>query len=192
MTIVYIFENQIYHQIKNHFLPLKLLKNVEKYHNDLDYQNSFIAWLALYEIFKKQFQIDLEKEELLFNQYNKPYINSIEFNISHSNNLIAICISDNRCGIDLEMVDFNKDLTLLKQRLNLLTTVSNELFYQQWTKTEALFKYFGTGIILSQLNKVDLSNINTIKITDYYNNQYYLSIKTLKKEKIKIKYNKIG
>ncbi len=182
MTKVYIINNDYYNNVKNSYIPEKILNRVKQYKIEKDYQNSFVAWYSLYNILKDEYNIDLEIINIYYNEYNKPYIDNIYFNISHSENLIVLCIADNECGIDIEMVNLNKDITLLKKKLFTSTETllknTTEYFFQKWTKTEAVFKAFGSGIIYSKINKIDLSNVYTMDLFDKQQNKYYLSVKT--------------
>jgi 4'-phosphopantetheinyl transferase len=123
------------------------------------------------------------------NEYHKPLIDGINFNISHSNNLILIGISNNNIGLDIEMVNPTKDLTLLKKKIFNDESIDNEILIKNWTKIEATFKYDGTGIIYSDLKDEKIKdktfeNIQTFEIHDSFNNKYYYSIKLKEKEKI--------
>ena len=73
-----------------------ILKYISKYTNEKNKEVSSKAWSYLISIFKQQFNIDISNNEILLNEYNKPYIKNLNyfFNISHSKNLVAIIISD--------------------------------------------------------------------------------------------------
>lgn len=180
MTKVYIID--INKDIKNIVLPSNLVDRVSKYKLSDDYNNSYIAWSNLYLILKEEYNIDLSCIDILENEYGKPFINDIYFNLSHSNNIVTICISDEQCGIDVEMVNPKKDLSLLMKKI----LSSNELnqsdvfdyFIMKWTKIESYFKYNGTGIVYSKINDIDIDNVFTYDILDSQNNKYYISIKS--------------
>lgn len=180
MTKVYIID--INKDIKNIVLPSNLVDRVSKYKLSDDYNNSYIAWSNLYLILKEEYNIDISCIDILENEYGKPFINDIYFNLSHSNNIVTICISDEQCGIDVEMVNPKKDLSLLMKKI----LSSNELnqsdvfdyFIKKWTKIESYFKYNGTGIVYSKINDIDIDNVFTYDILDSQNNKYYISIKS--------------
>lgn len=180
MTKVYIID--INKDIKNIVLPSNLVDRVSKYKLSDDYNNSYIAWSNLYLILKEEYNIDISCIDILENEYGKPFINDIYFNLSHSNNIVTICISDEQCGIDVEMVNPKKDLSLLMKKI----LSSNELnqsdvfdyFIMKWTKIESYFKYNGTGIVYSKINDIDIDNVFTYDILDSQNNKYYISIKS--------------
>lgn len=180
MTKVYIID--INKDIKNIVLPSNLVDRVSKYKLSDDYNNSYIAWSNLYLILKEEYNIDISCIDILENEYGKPFINDIYFNLSHSNNIVTICISDEQCGIDVEMVNPKKDLSLLMKKI----LSSNELnqsdvfdyFIMKWTKIESYFKYNGTGIVYSKINDVNIDSIFTYDILDSQNNKYYISVKS--------------
>ena len=165
-------------------LPAQSLLIVNKYKNLEDRRNSLVAWYMLTKYLKNDYNIDLHNKEIMFNEYNKPYINGIYFNITHSKNYIGIAIANESCGIDIEVVDNNKIYkeSFIKRVLSnieyneYLINKNNDFLIENWTKKEAYFKRNSTGIIMSKLNKNLDYDATTIEIYDKFNNKYYLSI----------------
>ena len=176
MTKAYIINNDKYDLIKNEYLPNFIKERVSKYKQYDDYINSYVAWYYLYKILNNEFQIKLET--INHNEYDKPYINNIYFNISHSKSLVCICISEYNCGVDIEFVNLNKDLKLIKKKLGLDEDISNDAVIKRWTKIEANCKCLGTGIIYSKLLEYNDDNVFTKEIYDLNNNKYYISVIT--------------
>lgn len=80
----------------------------------------------------------------------KPAVDGIEFNISHSGNLILIAVSRTAVGIDVELVVPDFDFSLLldssfsaRERLGISSPFG---FYELWTRKEALLKASGEGL----------------------------------------------
>lgn len=156
-----------------------------KYNDAIMKETSIKAWSFLKEILFNEYNISLDNERLYYNEHGKPYLSNrdLYFNISHSNNLIAIIISDIECGIDIEYLDENREINkIVKKIMNdeelLLFNNSNKkiyYFYEIWTKKEAYFKMIGTGIELKKLNdSINIKNIQS-KIINNDNEKYYLS-----------------
>ena len=111
----------------------------------------------------------------------KPYIEEkINFNITHSNNYVAVIISDGCCGIDIEMCneerDWNKlkDVILTNQEKNNIK--DNNGLVKYWSKKEAYFKKLGCGIDFSKLKQdINYDEVATLRLKDLKNNEYYLS-----------------
>lgn len=98
------------------------------------------------------------------NKYGKPFVKElpIEFNISHSNDLVICAINDTSIGVDIEkirLVDLNIiEKVCCKDELKyVLYDNSYKHFFKIWTFKEAYFKFIGTGI-------TDFKSIN------YFNN----------------------
>lgn len=103
-------------------------------------------------------QIDkyFDENEFRFNSNSKPYLEAenLEFNISHSGNIV-VCAISNRCeiGIDIEIVkdievaDFRTQMTEneWKKIFNAENVCSS--FFDYWTQKEAVLKAQGSGII---------------------------------------------
>lgn len=78
---------------------------------------------------------------------------NLSFNLSHSNNLIVLVISDKRVGVDIEFLkkrDFLKiaEEFFTKEEFDLLkeSAEQQKLFYKFWTRKEALIKCKGEGL----------------------------------------------
>lgn len=156
-----------------------------KYNDAIMKETSIKAWNFLKEILLNEYNISLDNERLYYNEHGKPYLSNrdLYFNISHSNNLIAIIISDIECGIDIEYLDENREINkIVKKIMNdeellLFNNSNNKIyyFYEIWTKKEAYFKMIGTGIELKRLNdSINIKNIQS-KIINNDNEKYYLS-----------------
>ena len=76
----------------------------EKY-NDINAKNiSNFAWYCLEKILLKDFGLQISKEMISYNEFNKPYLknNNIYFNISHCRNYVLVGISDCEIGVDIQ------------------------------------------------------------------------------------------
>ena len=90
----------------------------------------------------------------LYNDYGAPYIEGgPHFSISHCKRGIAVAVSENPIGIDIEVIrTFNPDLmrkTMNEdEQLRITSSAIPEVeFIRFWTQKEALLKLQGTGII---------------------------------------------
>ena len=90
----------------------------------------------------------------LYNDYGAPYIEGgPHFSISHCKRGIAVAVSENPIGIDIEAIrTFNPELmrkTMNEdEQLRITSSAIPEVeFIRFWTQKEALLKLQGTGII---------------------------------------------
>ncbi len=103
--------------------------------------------------------IDLGQMQFLKN--DKPYLDGVKFNISHSGDLV-VCVIDNNieAGIDVEMekeIDLkgfsawftSKEWADIQQQEN-----PQQRFYWYWTRKESIIK--ALGVNLDHLNKIEL------------------------------------
>jgi len=183
MAKIYIVDkgNKINYRYLKESLPENVLKIVNKYTDIKSFESSLIGWYVLYNNLKKNHNIDLANEEIVFNDYGKPFVNNVYFNISHSKNLISVIIGDNECGIDIEKVNENhhKDklvLRVLSDEELLFNNNNIEYFIKQWTKKEAYYKMKGTGISFEKLKQNINFPVCTYEILDIMNEKYYMSI----------------
>lgn len=87
------------------------------------------------------------------------------FSISHSHNIVAVAISDFAVGVDVEKC--NEKITRIKRRFDFtlddkLSLVEN--LTKQWTIEECVFK------------SKNAKNVQSKKIKDKLNNEYYISV----------------
>lgn len=117
-----------------------------------------------------------EQPIFLYNEYGAPYIeDGPSFSISHCKAGIAVAISENPIGIDVESIRIFKP-DLMRKTMNedeqqrILTSTKPEAeFIRLWTQKEALLKLQGTGII-SDLHHV-LEHGQTITWTEIMNKE---------------------
>ena len=145
------------------------------------------SYLMLAELLSTEFGIGKFRVEV--GEHGKPYLTDyphIHFNISHCQKAIAVAVSDQPVGIDVESFrHFNEGL--LDKSMNpaekaeiLASEAPLEAFAAYWTRKEAVFKLLGTGIT------DDLHGIltdNTFTHTDIHREKgYALSVAVFKRE----------
>ena len=147
--------------------------------------------------------------EIIKDIKGKPFLKNSKFHISisHTVDLVAVCVSNCNIGLDLERVHHRKSFDLLINKvckenekeylLNLNKEQQDSFFISLWTIKEALVKYSGIGLS-------DLESINTFynrdkiiydkainsKVNTYFLNHdvlntnlnYYLSVVSTDKE----------
>lgn len=181
MTRVYIYDKR---NIEHNIDELKnnlVYKIKNKYQQFDDILNSLIGYTLLAKYLKQDFSYT--NNNLLYNEFGKPYLDNIYFNISHSCNFIVVIISNDICGIDIEYIDKDRNYDLLSTKIlsnneydiYIKSERKEEYFITCWTKKEAYFKGIGTGLIKSKLNELD-KDIYSVKIIDSKNKEYILSI----------------
>ncbi|MCZ4222979.1 4'-phosphopantetheinyl transferase family protein [Pedobacter rhodius] len=120
-----------------------------------------------------------------FNEYKKPFINSINFNISHSGEYVVLAISPYSVGIDIEVLNPILDYQELihqcfnEEEIKRITDLDS--FYLFWTRKEALLKATGEGLI-DNLPTINCTEEKTDRFGVFYelksfklNDGYFLS-----------------
>ena len=121
--------------------------------------------------------------------HGKPYVKNldVEFNISHSDEMVVCAISDNSVGIDIERVKpigvnilrrvcTDVDLEYIFGDTVTINNIPDNFndkqlcrFYEVWTAKEAYFKYIGTGI--KNLKSISMNELfekrQIVNISDY-------------------------
>ena len=102
--------------------------------------------------------LNIENNDISFdtNIYGKPFLRnnqSFHFNVSHSQNMIAVAISNKPVGVDIEQTQ-NVNLEIARRFFNeseieyikTSSQATNRRFIEIWTKKEAYLKYLGVGL----------------------------------------------
>ena len=118
---------------------------------------SILGKIAIRYLLKKYFPNEYTLQPFSKAQAGKPYFASLpnwHFNISHTKRWVAIAISDQEVGIDVEGIrSYKKEVAkrfFSSAEYLYLETVSldkqDEIFTRLWTLKECYVKYTGTGI----------------------------------------------
>ena len=186
--------------LKNYYLKISMIKEevIEGFSNNDEYKDITNAAKRKEKIARDiLFKYVVEKENLdstlVFNQYGKPDFkdSTYHFNISHSNDMCIMSISDEEIGVDVQYIqNFEEDrLDRLTRRVyndndyNFYNTDDNTTFTQIWTIKEAYLKYIGLGLIKNihdividyEDNTVVYANYPIAKYITYYFGNYIAS-----------------
>lgn len=185
---VYVFDNMavISEEEIQRLLPLV---SEERREEALCYKHLFgqFACLKSYVMLREM----LERQGLThpfhfgYNEHGKPFLRDhpdVHFNLSHCKNGIAVVVSDQPIGIDIESYREASD-SLLRYTMNeeerrIIQESGDPIrtFTEYWTKKEAVFKLRGTGIT-HDLHELLLGDEH---VTTFVNNEkrYAYSIAT--------------
>ena len=121
--------------------------------------------------YKKEKYISLVMKKRLIGNYSieknkKPVSNNNFFNVSHSNGVVILGISESKeIGVDLEEIKpFNVDVKNKIANKKEKKYIENDLnFYEIWTAKEAILKMDGCGLIY-KLHLVPSLPLNSLKL----------------------------
>lgn len=170
------------------------LMDAKKQHKVLQYVNlatrkrTVVGEMLAREMIAEYCGIDQENILISVDERGKPFTENahINFNISHSDDMVVCCISDKPVGIDVERVKpinpnimkklcTDSDMRYILNSENtdipkLLSKDQQYRLYEIWTAKEAYFKCLGTGI--TNLKSISFSElINKRKL---YNIEDYI------------------
>lgn len=159
----------------NHYLnllPHDMALRIGKYHRWQDAHAGLIGKLLLVEGVKQYGGDHHWLNNIKYSEYDRPYLDQVEFNISHSGNYVLCAISNNklRIGVDVEQVkpiefsDFDRQFTEAEWQVIRSDVDPLRGFYKMWTKKEAIVKADGKGLSIP-LNKIIIDN-DTAKVGD--------------------------
>ena len=121
--------------------------HIKKYKNKNAFQQSFQAWKLLDEIVQKVFNKPLKEYNIKFSDRGKPYCDEFYFSISHVDEYVAVALSKEPCGIDIEKIEEGRNIgKIASSVLGYNENISNVEFYKLWTSTEAVAKLFDISV----------------------------------------------
>ncbi|MBR2614035.1 MAG: hypothetical protein IKC71_00360 [Clostridia bacterium] len=143
------------------------------YYTNLDKKD---AHEFLFFILEKYYDLKITDKDLKKTEFGKLYIENspIAFNISHSQNIVAIVISNENVGIDVEVIK-DKKFSNINKNVFGNEILKKEDFFALWTKAESFVKYKASSILTS------LKNIRIDGQKIYYNDNLEDVIITTKK-----------
>lgn len=141
-----------------------------------------LGYLGLRYLVLNTLNKDIINTNFTYNDYGKPSLPFIHFNISDSYNAVIVAISDNEIGVDIERVvprNFKDDFLklVLKENFNIYKS-DLKYIYQEWTKYESYYKRLGTGISPRKIERGYTGSISTRLAIAKNNENYIYSIST--------------
>ncbi len=144
-------------------------------------QNCFVRAFACKKLGIKNSEIVFEK-----GKHGKPYIKrypNFHYNISHTRNAIAVVVSDNPVGIDIEKIRkaelqiANSFFTKTEQEyINEFSSKADKRFYKIWTKKEAYIKYIGKGLLMPLNSFNTLDETISQQLQTFEKGEYMISV----------------
>lgn len=135
-------------------MPSGFKENILKFKRWEDAHTSLLGKILLMEGLADMGYKDMTIDRIKMNEYGRPYFQEkIDFNISHSANAVVCAITDKgKIGIDIEkksvieLDDFKKFLRPEEWILLKSSPEPLSLFYELWTRKEAVIKAIGKGL----------------------------------------------
>lgn len=139
------------------------IDKASRFLNHVDQVRYIVTKYVLRKILANFLAIPPSQIEFHLTANKKPAVTGIEFNVTHSKNLILIAVSTSPIGIDIEFINRNVNIEPLietvfsDQEYFFMDKSPDKLiyFYMVWTRKEALLKATGEGLI---------DNLTTISI----------------------------
>jgi 4'-phosphopantetheinyl transferase len=161
------------------------LEKIKKSKNTLFIKEQLGSHLLLTDVLENTYFQEIDKIEYIYNESGKPYIkdSSLYFSLSHSNGIIALTVSKEEIGLDIELIKDVKD-TLSRRIMNdleyntyqSLNKESKKIyFFEVWTSKEAYIKKLGTSITLNPSN-ISIEEDVLIKKINISSNEYMIAL----------------
>lgn len=161
------------------------LERIKKSKNTLVIKEQLGSHLLLTDVLENTYFQEIDKIEYIYNESGKPYIkdSSLYFSLSHSNGIIALTVSKEEIGLDIELIKDVKD-TLSRRIMNdleyntyqSLNKESKKIyFFEVWTSKEAYIKKLGTSITLNPSN-ISIEEDVLLKKINISSNEYMIAL----------------
>ena len=159
--------------------PKRREDEIKSCENEQKRKEKYYVWKLLEYAIKKTFNKDIKDVKFNKSTRGKWISDEFEFSLSHSNEVVAVAISNGAVGIDVEMErKIRKDVA--QKILSSQETIEldgleeqekNEFLLKKWTQKESAFKICQEY----NLKKVDVKNTKTYTIK-HDGNVYYMSL----------------
>lgn len=161
------------------------LEKIKKSKNTLFIKEQLGSHLLLTDVLENTYFQEIDKIEYIYNESGKPYIkdSNLYFSLSHSNGIIALTVSKEEIGLDIELIKDVKD-TLSRRIMNdleyntyqSLNKESKKIyFFEVWTSKEAYIKKLGTSITLNPSN-ISIEDDVLLKKINISSNEYMIAL----------------
>lgn len=166
------------------YLASEEVKSIKKFLGMKDRNIRMVSRITLKYLLSMKIGRPLEEVKIEYNPFGKPHVKNsrIEFNLSHTGNIILFGFSDYNVGVDVEemrLIDTESAKIFMKEKeYKYFETLLDEkcrmkFFYQIWTAKESLFKATGTGIT-DQIRQVEIPIVRMYEGIFYENHLYLL------------------
>lgn len=149
-----------------HRFSTEFVNKFSKYKRWQDAKSTILGRLLLAYGLKNLYQVDINNLKMNFSKDKKPFLenSSIQFNISHSNDVIVCAITSvGDIGVDIEKIsdiniqDFIDQFSQSEYEAIISSSNVQEQFYRFWTQKEAIVKANGSGLHIP-LNSFEINN----------------------------------
>ncbi|WP_324024116.1 4'-phosphopantetheinyl transferase superfamily protein [Maribacter sp. BPC-D8] len=168
-----------------HMFSEEFVRKYSKYKRWQDAKSTILGRLLLAYGLKNLYQLDIDNLKMNFSKDKKPFLenSSIQFNISHANDVIVCAITSvGDIGVDVEKInaipieDFKDQFSPSEYKTILGAPKVLEQFYTYWTQKEAVVKSNGSGLHIP-LQSFEISNQSTfIADQPYYLNEISIDV----------------
>ena len=184
-----IFVAPIKNFVDNQILPTYTRKELSKISNENIRNQKISAYGLLKYAVEKTFGINENFKKFKKLKNGKPVCDDYQFSISHSKDLVAVVVSKCEVGIDIEEINFNQNVTLLKNAMK----SEDEDFESEdikdiitiWTQKESVFKFQGKSNFNPKEINHKSANTKTIEL-EYDEAKYVLTVATNNTMNVKI------
>lgn len=149
-------------------LPESLRSPILSFHRWQDRQASLLARLMLARQFGTASLLLIQKDE-----FGRPGLPGVEFNISHSHEVVLLAVADERVGVDVEKIrpidpgDYQMALNPRERQHLERCTAPAAAFFAIWTAKEAAMKADGRGMSIPLENVVLQPGVASIEGTEW-------------------------
>jgi 4'-phosphopantetheinyl transferase len=138
----------------------------------------------LFDVLNKYYNLKINESDIIKNKYGKPYLKNTHlfYNISHTQNIIVIAVSNIEMGIDAEKLS-RKIFSALTEKFFKNEYQNPSDIIKLWAIKESFIKYIGKSVILElkhikiKDNKILYNNkIINVNIMNHLIDNIYINI----------------
>lgn len=184
---IYVFAARYPFEILSDYLPYERQKEIAACMSEQSANAKYYAFKLLETALKAVCGESLQSSNLVRTESGKWVCDVCELSLSHSNDVVAVALSDMPVGVDVELIDLERFDTRLQQRIftdkeqsfaaSMSDTQRAEYANRLWTVKEAEFKRQGGKSFVAKRVETDCKQYQTAILNDG-KNRYFLSVAT--------------
>ena len=129
--------------------PTERQEYIQSTSNEVLRNQRYFVWKLLEYALKNSFGFDFKEMKFNLNEQGRWECDKCYFSLSHSNNVVAVAVSDSLVGVDIESSNRSVSDTLYKKILtdkeiseyiNMEKSEQKNYLIKKWTAKESLFK----------------------------------------------------
>ena len=138
-------------------------QHIKRYKTPESFNQSYQTWRLLDQVTKKAFNTRVKDLDISYSMRGKPVCKQYHISLSHIKGYVAVAVSEQECGIDIEQIIERQNIQKIANMLWGGDCKNLKEFYELWTHSEAAAKILDIPISQVKEEKIVLKAKYAVK-----------------------------